>query len=269
MPIPVQLLVISAAAALILASTHTVQAQDDAVITDTNAMTQVVFQTNEDDQGRVYLNPDGLSRIEVDKHNAYYLLFDHQKPNLWMLDMGREVRTDAYELMFTGSGVPYYIDARGAGEVVAGMETRRFEVSNRNGDVCASYHLAENAWRNEPDLAPLETLISAFAINPGRVVPALGPLAAGFINPCLRAELDALPELAEYGMPLMRVNQDQEVAFEVTAIEKIGSIDDCLLTLPEHYTPRTPAEVAMESLKDSLFRRSGPDTDHIELTDCP
>ena len=230
---------------------------------------QLTFQTDEDKQGRVLVNSAGLSRIEVDKHNAHYLLFDPDQPGFWMVDMGKQHLTDAHDLMFTGSRGRYYLDELGPGEPIAGMPTRIFSIENHRGEHCAHYHIAAEEIPKEQNLAPLQALISQLALNPSRVVPALGPLAGGFISPCLRAELDALPQLATIGLPLKRINQDDEVAFVITEIATTTTINPCLLALPEHYEPKTPAEVALEALKDSLFRRSKPDTDHIELTDCP
>jgi len=233
------------------------------------ALLQLTFQTDEEKQGRVFVNNAGLSRIEVDKHNAHYLLFDPIEPGFWMVDMGRKQLTDAHDLMFTGSRGRYYLQDHGPGEPIAGLPTRIFSIQNNRGEHCAYYHIADEDFPEQQNLAPLQSLISQIALNPSRVAPALGPLAGGFISPCLRAEIDALPELANKGLPLKRINQNDEVAFVITEITTTNEVQDCLLALPEHYEPRTPAQVAIQTLKDSLFRRKKPDTDHITLQDCP
>jgi len=260
--------VLSVSALLMLAPLYAAE-PGESVHIDEIATLKITFENAKGEAGRLYLRESGLSRLELDKHNAHYLLLDLNKPDVWMVDMGRQEVTHAHELLFTGSAIPYGLREQGDGPEIAGMATRVFEISDIRGNDCARYYVAPAAVEQDSRLALMGQFISQMAVNPGRTLPAIGPLAAGFISPCVRAELDALPELARHGTPVQRIKQDGEVAFRITAINPTATLPACRLALPEDYSSRTPAQVAVEALKNSLLRRKRPDTDHITLDDCP
>jgi len=115
----------------------------------------------------------------------------------------------------------------------------------------------------------MQQFLSQLAINPAGVLPILGPLAAGLVSPCVRAELDAMPPLAKVGIPVMRINNKGKRAFIVTDIRERPPLKTCLTTLPEHYKSMTAGQAAMQTLKRTIFGNDSRKKNRVSLDDCP
>ncbi|MGC9457769.1 MAG: hypothetical protein ACP5DC_09650 [Halothiobacillaceae bacterium] len=228
----------------------------------------VAFENAKGESGRLFLNGQGLSRLELDRHNAHYLLLDLAGPDGWMVDMGRQVVTNGQALLFSGDRVPLRVVDTGPGPERLGVPTRRVSVRDMDDRHCATYLIAETLAERDQRLRATGRFLARLAVSPREILPALGPLAAGLISSCVRAELDALPALVERGLPVQRANAEGKITFQVTMLEE-RTLEPCLLTLPKTYSRRTPAQVAVEAIRVRLFGKDKPDTDKIRLDQCP
>ncbi|MFP4272934.1 MAG: hypothetical protein ACOC00_01085 [Halothiobacillaceae bacterium] len=229
----------------------------------------VTFENAKGEKGRLFLNGKGLSRVELDRHHAHYLLLDLKRPEAWMVDMGRRQVTSGQALLFSGTHVPLSVVDEGEGPERLDAGTRRFSVRDMDGRHCASYLVSPSLPARDERLRQTGQFLSRLAVSPREILPALGPLAGGLISSCLRAELDALPQLVTAGLPVERANAKGKVTFRVSDVTERDALDQCLLTLPAGYAVRTPAQVALEAIRVRLFGKDSPKTDELRLDQCP
>jgi len=255
---------------ILIASTG-VHAGDLAAIspsTDNSAL-EIIFENHKGEQGRVVIDNETMIRAENEKNNTQYLLIDPDEPSLWLIDMGRQQRVDGHSILFTGKAAPHSVLPKGPGHEVVGRPTIEYEIRDLNDNYCSKIYIMPLDGDEDERLLVIQQFLSQLAINPAGLLPILGPLAAGLISPCVRAELDAMPQLAKIGIPVMRINNKGKRAFIVTDIRERPPLKTCLTTLPEHYESLTAGQAAVQTLKRKIFGNDSRKTDHISLDDCP
>jgi len=210
---------------------------------------------------------DGWMRGISPNSDYVYTLMNLQAKRIYIIDMGDKTNTEVSRVFMRGSPHPFEITELGAGPKVADRETKKYQITNQDGEKCASIYLWEGEL--EEELVLLKGLLEKIKIDPESLLPALGPLADGLMPECVRAEMDALGILSQKGLIAMRINQKGETTLKIQKIQRTQqSIPSCMMTPAKHYQPETPPSLAMEMIVRRLF--GGRDKPAKPLTNaCP
>lgn len=209
---------------------------------------------------------NGWARGQSEKSDYTYVLADLEAPRVYFIDMGERTLTDATRVFFSGERLFFSLEKTGAGPEVAGRPTTEYIIRDINDQLCSHIFL----WDRPPEreLQQLQDFFAAVRVNPREIMPVLGTLAQGLLSSCVRAELDAFGELAQRGLPVMRINAWNETTFKVTAVRHNQNVKACMLALPQSYA-NTPAPALALKILDRALWGGRPKPPTPLTLECP